>query len=218
MISKKAERVVWIALSFFCTAMAHAETVTLDFAGTVSRVDNPDGSISSSIHPGDAVSVSLRYDTTTPDFYPDDPTRGTYQSPGWLKFQVNDVRFETTTSVQIDVLHGFNGQEFFQAMTINDMSAWPTPVLLTDFRQLFLAFWQSTPEFTLFSNDSLPTSLDLTRTDLSHSFATQYSVDGPSGFNIYFGLVQVPEPGVTALLAASLVAVCVYRRIRSRRK
>jgi hypothetical protein len=215
---KKAELVLWIVLSLFCTALAHAETVTLDFAGSVLRVDNPDGSISSSIRQGDAVSVSLRYDTTTPDFYPDDPTRGTYQSPGWLKFQVNEVRFETTTFVQIDVLHGFNGQELFQVMTVNDMSTWPTPALVTDFRQLFLAYWQSTPTFTLFSNDSLPTSLDFTKTDLSHSFALQYSEGSTSGFGVYFGLVQVPEPGFTTLLAVSLAAVCVHRRVRSLRK
>jgi len=66
------------ALLSLAPIASQAETITFDFTGHVTSVYDPFGLVASLITTGDPVLASLRYDTTTPDLYPADPTRGAY--------------------------------------------------------------------------------------------------------------------------------------------
>lgn len=192
-----------LALSILAASLYHiaasGEIVTFNFIGNVSSVYNPFGVVSSSlVQVGDPIQVSLRYDTATPDGN-SETNRGTYLTPGWLKVSVNDLSFEQTTTIQIDILHGANGgQELFQVLALNP-TAWPQAVPAYPFQRLLLGFWETGPPYDFLSSADLPTTLDWSRADVRNgSIAT-----GTSSLNMYefqFQLAQVPEPATATLM------------------
>lgn len=65
-------RTVATAVSLLGSFAAWGDFVTLEFGGKVTSVYNPVGAVPSSlIQVGDPVQISVRYDTTTPDYRPD---------------------------------------------------------------------------------------------------------------------------------------------------
>jgi len=161
------------------------------------------------------VFASLRYDTSTHDLYPEDPTRGTYESPGWLKFQVSGLRFEKNTPVQIDVLDGFNDSDGFQVLANGQSTVWPTPLPPFAYTELFMSYWQTRPPLTMMSSDALPTAVDFSPADQSLCFARVPSAT--DYYEIQFQLTQVPEPGTWALLALLLCGLCGRTHFRAQR-
>ena len=205
-----------------------ASPVELNFAGTVNFVQDPFGLVGSLVAIGDPILASVRYDTTTTDFYPADPTRGTYLSPGWLTVAVNGLAFEQTSGVQVDVLHGFNAgigtvprQESFSALvtsTSGSPTTWPASLPLFSFYHLFLQIGETTLPPSLLSSDALPPSLDLALADFARGevgsstsdrsmYAIQFQLDGVMP-------EPVSEPGTLALLIVGGAASVVRRRWR----
>jgi hypothetical protein len=193
-----------------------ADPITFDFTGYVSSVHDPFGLVGSLIETGDPVLASLRYDTATPDFYPADPTRGTYiGSPGWLKVDIKGLDFERTSSVQVDVLHGFVAdvlpQELLQAAAFDGVTAWPAQLPTFTHSEILMFIGQTTPPFSLFSSDALPSSIDLSKADRLSGFVRS----GTQELNMYevqFALspgVVVPEPRTLAPLAGGLLLICL---------
>jgi hypothetical protein len=196
-----------------CPLGASAEIVTFNFVGTVSYVYNPYAVVDPLlIRTGDPVHVSLRYDTTTPDTYPESD-RGSFISPGWLKVNINGLTFERTSTVQIDILHGANGgQELFQALAPGGLTSLPNSIPSFPFQNLFLGFWETGPPHDFLSSADLPTYLDFSRADAKlATFST-----GTTSVNMYelqFNLMQVPEPGVATLLIGGLLGWVILFRL-----
>lgn len=192
-----------VSLTVF-PANTRAEIITFDFIGTVTSVYNPYNVVSPSlITLGNPVQASLRFDTTTPDLalYADDPTRGSFIGPGWLKVNINGLNFERTTTVQVDILHGANGgQELFQAMALGSPTAWPAELPTYSYPEIFMDFWETGPPYDLLSNAELPTTMDFSRADSMLAFVRAGTSDA-NMYEIQFKLVQVPEPGGASLLA-----------------
>ncbi len=193
-------------LTALSTFSSSATPVTFDFTGRVTSVYDPYGLVPpTTIHLGSPVQASLRFDTDTPDWplYVNDPTRGSFVGSGWLKVNVNGLNFQQTTDIQVDILHGANGgQELFQAMALQNPTAWPTELPVFTFPQIFMAFWETAPPYDLLANAELPISMDFSRADITHAFVRA----GTSSLNMYeiqFSLTQVPEPSVAALLTVA---------------
>jgi PEP-CTERM motif len=195
-----------------CPLGASAEIVTFNFVGSVSYVYNPYAVVDPLlIRIGDPVQASLRYDTTTPDTYPESD-RGSFIGPGWLKVTINGLTFERTTTVQIDILHGANGgQELFQAMALNGLTSWPNSIPSYPFQNLLLQFWETGPPHDFLSNADLPTSLDFSRADVRLGTITT-STSSANMYEVQFNLTQVPEPATATLLIVGLLAAGILFR------
>lgn len=194
---------------------APGDIVDLEFGGTVTSVYNPNSAVSSSlIRVGDPVHISVRYDTSTEDYRPDDNWGG-YRSVGWLKVRIGDLAFERDNGVQVEVLHGANGnQELFQVGTDGPTSAWPDALSGPEFidRRLMLGIWETQPPIDLIAGPELPTSIDVTRADYAIG---DVGVSHPSGLNAYsvqFRLSQIPEPGVGALFVLGALCGAAFQR------
>ena len=202
---------VAIAVGF---SQAKAEIVTFNFTGTVTSVYNPYGVISPGlITVGDPVQTSLRYDTTSPDGYPGDPTWGAFVSPGWLTMNFNGLVFGRTTSVRVDILNNGNGgQHLFQAMAQGGATVWPVELPSYAMQDIMTLFWETAPPYDLLSSDQLPTSMDFSRADMSYGFVRASNATFANMYEIQFSLQQVPEPGAGSLLAGGLI-LWFWRRI-----
>ena len=75
---------------------------------------------------------------------------------------------------------------------------------------MLIVYWQSAPPFTLLSSDALPTAIDLSVADMSHSFV-RLPTSGPDAYEIQFQLVQVPEPGIFGIAGLSLLGFLALR-------
>jgi len=204
-----------VITAWFCAANASGEIVTFDFTGGIFYVYNPFGVVSSSlVQVGDPVHVSLRFDTATPDGYPE-ANRGMFISPGWLKVSVNGLNFERTTTIQIDILHGANGgQDLFQVLALGSPTAWPTEVPTYPYQRIGLGFWEIGPPYDFLPNADLPTFLDFSRADIrGGSIAT--GTDTLNMYELQFSLTQVPEPTVASLLAGGLLLCRLWYQARS---
>jgi len=201
-----------IATWFFALA-ASGEIVTFDFAGGVSFVYNPYGVVSPSlIQVGDPVQVSLRYDTTTYDGYPNDPTRGAFLSPGWLKARINGLDFQSPTAVQVDIIHDSanGGQEFFQALAFPSPTVWPEALPVYPYRRLGFASWETGPPYDFLSSDQLPLTLDFSRADI-WSGGISTSTSDLNMYEVQFSLVQVPEPASFVVACLGAAALMIFR-------
>jgi hypothetical protein len=206
----------------------YASPIQLNFGGTVNAVEDPFGLIGSLVAVGDPILANVRYDTTTPDLFSADPTRGTYLSPGWLTLDINGLAFEHRSGVQVDVLHNFNGnEELFQAMVccgtggFGNPTAWPASLPLFSHYRLLLQIGETTLPPALLSSDALPPSLDLALADFARGQVSSGTSDRAM-YNIHFQLTSVPEPvpepGTLALFSAGLaLGLSRYRASRGHR-
>jgi len=196
-------------------ALARATIVTFDFKGEVTGIYNPHGLVGPPIAVGSPVMVSLRYDTSTADRYPEDPTRGTYlDTPGFLKADISGQRFESTTRIQLDVLHGFGGQELFQVLAIGSPNAWPASLPQFTFPEIAMSAVETGPPHDLLISDALPTSIDFSHADQTTGFVRAATRD-ENMYEIQFSLRQVPtippqpvsEPGTALLLVGAFAGL-----------
>jgi hypothetical protein len=189
-----------LALAFLGSLAAPADVVTLQFGGTVTSVYSPTGAVPTSlIQVGDPVQISVRYDTTTPDYRPD-ANWGGYNSSGWLKVQIRDMAFERTSGINVEVLNGANGnQHLFQVMGEGPTSAWPQELSGFDERRMMLGVWETQAPIDLLAGPGLPTSLDVTRADYAIGEIGVSSAN-LNMFTAQFRLSMIPEPGTASLL------------------
>ena len=206
-----------------------ASPIELNFGGTVNGVEDPFGLIGSLVAIGDPIQASVRYDTTTTDLYPADPTRGTYLSPGWFTLDINGLAFEHRAGVLVDVFHhGPENQEFFQALVccgadgdFGNPTAWPDSLPLFSHYVMLLSIGQTALPYTLLASDALPSSLDLALADFARGQVLSATSDRTM-YNIHFQLTSVlepvPEPGTLALFSAGLaLGLSRYRASRAHR-
>ncbi len=193
-------RTVATAVSLLGSFAAWGDFVTLEFGGKVTSVYNPVGAVPSSlIQVGDPVQISVRYDTTTPDYRPD-ANWGGYNSAGWLKVKIRDLAFERTSGINVEVLHGANGnQELFQVLAEGPTSAWPQELSGFDESRMLLGVWETQPPIDLLAGAELPTSLDVTRADYAIGEIGVSSAN-LNMFTAQFQISMVPEPGTSSLL------------------
>ena len=78
--------------------------------------------------------------------------------------------------------------------------------------ELRLAYWQTSPPFTMLEDDSLPALPDFSRADGGTVFARTFSPEGTLVFEME--LRMVPEPGTWALLGLGLAGWCWRTRRR----
>jgi hypothetical protein len=136
--------------------------------------------------------------------YANDPDRGSFTGPGWLRVNIEGVSFEQNNGIQVDILHGANGQELFHAMAIYDSK--PSTADLPTYYQTFLGFWETDLPYDFLSNAELPTTLDFSRADQSHA------VINANNYQIVFSVAQVPEPSTFALVAVAILLTPFYGR------
>jgi hypothetical protein len=203
-----------IVAAWFFGLAASGEIVTFDFTGSVHTVYNPYGVVSPSlVQLGDPVWVSLRYDTTALDGYPEDPTRGAFWSPGWLKVNINGLAFECADKALIDIIHtaASGGQEFFQALPYGNLTAWPEALPDYPNKGFGFACWETGPPYDFLSNAELPLALDFSRADIRNG-GIQTGTDALNMYEVQFSLVQVPEASTPALAGLGAVALLIFRR------
>lgn len=207
-----------LALTFLGSLDAPADVVTLQFGGTVTSAYSPTGTVPSSlIQVGDPVQISVRYDTSTPDYRPD-ANWGGYNSPGWLKVQIRDMAFERTSGINVEVLHGANGnQHLFQVMAEGPTSAWPQALSGFDDNRMLLSVWETQTPLDLLAGPELPTSLDVTRAEYAIGEIGVSSAN-LNMFTAQFRLSMIPEPSTTSLLLLGGICGLLISATKSRQE
>jgi hypothetical protein len=125
-----------------------------------------------------------------------------------MKVDINGLSFEKTTSIQVDVLNGFNNgfgtEHFFQALALGSPTSWPAQLPTFTYPEMFIAFWETAPPFDLLSSDALPSSIDFSRADTEFAYV-RAGTGSTNMYEIQFSLSQVPEPKAAPLVTAGFL-------------
>ena len=202
-----------LALTLLFPTLGSAATITLTFTGTVTSIDP---SLASVYAVGDAMSGSLSYDSTASDNDPD-TAFGSYDGATNLSFDVEgDVASAPLGFVEISNDLDTPGFDSFRAAVVCEAGTVcnaPAPAGASP-NSWELVLFDSTA--SVFSDDSLPTSLSLGGFDDAF-VALIFSGDevgGIVGITLETLTVTVPEPGVLGLLALA-GAAALARRARA---
>jgi len=224
-IRRRAMRALTAAALGACTfgSGAQAATTTLTFGGSVSTVDT---GLAGTFHSGDAVSITLRYDPSTPDLIPPNPHNAGYAYLSFdLTFGSYNVSFGTQFPNSVGVLNdadqGLGPSDAFGASAFQT-GAGPSVGGLP-LQQGFVTLWDFTQ--TAFNDTSLPVSPSFAAFSYRVAGLTFCSNSGcgvGSDMNTVFAdigsmsvVASVPEPASAALLLAGLMLVawrCAKRR------
>lgn len=188
------------------SAAASAATITVTFTGTVSFVATD---LASGFTVGDPVSGTFQYDSDAADTVPADPMLGFY--PGATGFAFDFGGYLATgdapgSAVQVD--NDAMGTGLFDRFIASKTCGTCTGANVGAFSLQNITFLLSGPS-TIFSDDSLPTQLELTDfTQRSASLEFTNGMTGPQVSALVESLtVTVPEPGALALLASGAVSL-----------
>ena len=198
---------------------AQAATTTLTFGGSVSTVDS---ALTGTFQPGDAVSITLSYDPSTPDLIPPNPQRAGY---GYISFDLKfgsysvsfGTQFPNSVGVENDVNESLGPSDAFGASAFQT-GAGPSVGGLP-LQQGFVTLWDFTQ--TAFSDTSLPASPSFAAFSYRVAGLTFCSNSGcgvGSNMNTVFADISsmnsVPEPASAALMLAGVTLVAWRSRRR----
>jgi hypothetical protein len=196
---------------------ASAATITVTFTGTVNFVAPQ---LSAFFTVGDPVSGSFQIDSDVPDLLPADPVVGLYPSAGSnFAFDFGGYSASATgpggTQVRVEnnAMGGAPFDRFVGSKTCNNDC---TAATLDIWSLVNMTFLVSDSTAAVFSDDSIPTSFDLT--DFNQRSASLEFIDpertaGPTVSALLTAVTYtVPEPGALALLALGMGIVVAFRR------
>lgn len=204
-------RALCLALAALVPTAAAADTITVSFTGTVNFVATD---LASGFTVGDPVSGTFQYSSTLTDLLPADPVFGLYLGADAFAFDFGGyVATAAAGGSAVEVQNDMNGGAFDLFKGSKTCNATCTAAAVDEFTLQGLTFLLSGSP-TIFPNDSLPTSLDLTDwAQRSASLEFTNGMIGPQVSALVESLtitVTVPEPGALALLA--LGALPLLRR------
>jgi hypothetical protein len=193
---------------------AAADTITVSFTGTINFVATD---LASAFTLGEPVSGTFQYSTAVADLVPASPNLGFY--PGATAFSFDFGGYVATgnapgSAVQVDNDATGTGlfDRYIGSKTCNGTC---TAAPVGAFSLQGMTFLLSGPS-TIFTDDSLPTSLalgDFTQRSASLEFTN--GTTGPEVAALIESLtltVTVPEPATLALLALATAAFALWRR------
>lgn len=195
---------------------ASAATITVTFTGAVNFVAPQ---LSAFFTVGDPVSGSFQIDSDTPDLLPADPVVGLHSSAGSnFAFDFGGYLASATgpggTQVRVenDAMGGAPFDRFVTSKTCNNDC---TAATLDIWSLVNMTFLVSDSTAAVFSDDSIPTSLDLA--DFGQRTANLEFIDpertaGPTVAALLSAVTYtVPEPGALALLALAAALLSARR-------
>jgi hypothetical protein len=201
-----------MAITLLSTLSAEASLVTVNFTGTVTSSDDPDGYISGTIL-GDSFSGTLTYDTSATIGVPgSDPAIYTYlpsstpayASPLGITLTVGSHTFsENYTGVmQVTVQNNLTSAAYPDVFgAVADMKVGNTSSLA--------GFALGDATGTALSSTALPTSLNLSQWTVGDFNLTSPTIPGENIFSGSINLngASVPEPGSLTLLGLGALGV-----------
>jgi len=207
MSGERFQPLVLCAVLLVAAPMATAELITFEFAGVIDSVDDPHNLLEDSIHVGDTFAGSYTFDPDTPDSRPNDPQRGTYDSPGPtinLAMGILDILVESSNA-RTGVSNDYYGQDGYRVGMIQ-------PFQLGELRILEMAISLRDLTSSALDSDVLPASPPDLASFQSRSLWVQGERDGFDDFTLRGHLTSLPEP---ATLSVSLIVLAhVLRRHR----
>jgi hypothetical protein len=208
-------RALCLALAAVVPTAAAADTITVTFTGTVDFVATQ---LSSGFTVGDPVSGTFQYSSTATDTLPADPVFGIY--PGADNFAFDFGGYVATAAAGgsgVEVQNDMNGGAFDLYKGSKTCNGTCTAAMVDEFALAGMTFLLSGPA-TIFPDDSLPTSLDLTDfTQRNASLEFTNGVTGPEVTALVQSLtvtVTVPEPATLVLVLGGL-GLAAWARGRS---
>ena len=216
-----------VACALMMAASAQAAAVTYSFGGTIDDVNS-----SPSFAIGDTFTGSFTYETTTADSNPD-PGSGDYRAGLSISVLINGNSFSSSTAGSdcpacggIEVLErnptrGFVDVIYVQTQNVGGGALSPVVGPNVDgFAPNLIELGFIGPS-TLYANDALPSSLDLssfTEARINIGFRGEnfsQRANGPITYLTLASTAPVPEASTSAMLALGLVALAFVRRRKS---
>ena len=209
-----------LAVALHNIPAAYAELVTFQVTATVDTVDDPNWLLGGSILVGDTLEGTLQYDTSLPDLEPD-ANLGTYfaSPPGGSFIEGTSSAsgfFETIDFFDAVVGNGpTSGDEDFVVFFATGDTT-PSTLVHPSVDWVDLAVVLYDFDGTVFSNDSLPTTLDLAEFELAE---VELTSEDDQNF-IYAvtatitDIAQVPEPSTLLLGAVAAIGLLLGTHVR----
>jgi len=199
-------RILWlygVLLSFLFLGSANATVLTFTFAGNLTQV--PLDEVFGDLAPGDGFVGSFSFDTSAADLIPADPATGSFawSAPFGMNVDIGAHNFTTSGSLSIGVLNSLVDQYTILATSASG--------------DLTLELFLQDSTGSAFSNDSLPSSLQLADFDqrefhLNGTFDSgQVQADGQV---TTLTVPNAPEPSTAALALTGLILPFIWKRFQ----
>ncbi|HEX5227373.1 MAG TPA: PEP-CTERM sorting domain-containing protein [Bryobacteraceae bacterium] len=195
-------------LAVFCFAAllliaraAHADSVTLQFSGSVTQV--PVDQVFGDMGAGDPFKGTITFDPSAADQAPDVPSVGSYvfNSPFGMDVSIGKHNFEASGFLNIEIVDSFVDQL--------------TVLATSETGSLTMSLFFLDNSGTALDNDHLPLSLS----SLAGFDQRDFHLDGFLGdgeIDVEGEIAATPEPSSLALLCALALAMCVIARRTAR--
>ena len=143
----------------FCASPAQAEPITIAIEAKVDSVEDRDGYLGGKIKPGDIITGTYTYDSSTPDSSPSDPIQGNYwhyAPPAGISLTVGGFDFRTDpSSVEFCILIRNNNMSGYDIYGIDSRNNVP----LSNGTLVGYILWQlNDPTAGALASDGLPTT------------------------------------------------------------
>jgi hypothetical protein len=206
---------VALGLTLIGAEFVLSETIVYQFAGTVTSVDDPGGSLTGLVSAGTPYAGTFSFDTSLTDSLPGDSTVGFHQMsipPGGFSIEMGGISFHSAPAQLGSVTVYDNNFGLRDRLQLQTQPASPDVSLLPNAGAIGLNLW----DFTLaaFDSDSLSEALQVNFDDFQERSLHIQARDTATGmtFNIHSfnglqSFEQVPEPSAAILIAfvASIV-------------